>query len=233
MCTNYRPTQRQLLRDVFGVEPPPDVDWRPETYRDYAAPIVRADAAGNRESVLATFGMVPRARIVDRAPAGAKPKNFDTMNARAETVGQKVSFSGAWKAGQLCLVPATAVYEPNYEADPAKSTRYRIWVRNEPAFGIAGLWRSWPDGSRSFTMLTLNADSHELMRRMHAPGKEKRGVVIVPREEWASWLACRDPEVARSFLRLLPAEMLETEPAPAASRGAAVGRRSTNGEAGE
>jgi putative SOS response-associated peptidase YedK len=60
MCTNYRPTQRQLLRDVFGIEPPPDLDWKPETYRDYAAPIVRADADDRRDSVLASFGMVPR-----------------------------------------------------------------------------------------------------------------------------------------------------------------------------
>lgn len=218
MCTNYRPTQRQLLRDVFGVEPPPDLDWKPEAYRDYAAPIVRADAAGDRESVLASFGMVPRTKILDRAPAGTRPKDFDTMNARAETVGERRSFSAAWKAGQLCLVPATAVYEPNYEADPTKSTRYRIWVRDEPAFAIAGIWRSWPDGLHSFTMLTLNADSHSLMRRMHAPGKEKRSVVIVPREEWGSWLTCRDTEVARSFLRLYPAELMATEPDAVAPR---------------
>ncbi|WP_415831279.1 SOS response-associated peptidase family protein [Cupriavidus plantarum] len=146
---NYRPTQRQLLRDVFGVEPPPDVDWKPETYRDYAAPTVRVDSTGARESIVATFSMVPRARIVDSTPAGTKAKNFDTINARAETVGEKRSFSGAWKAGQLCLVPATAVYEPNYEAEPAKSIRYRIWVRDEPAFAVAGLWRAWPDGAYS------------------------------------------------------------------------------------
>jgi putative SOS response-associated peptidase YedK len=91
MCTNYRPTQRQLLRDVFGIEPPPDLDWKPETYRDYAAPIVRADADDRRDSVLASFGMVPRARILDRAPAGTRPKDFDTMNARAETVGRSAA----------------------------------------------------------------------------------------------------------------------------------------------
>ena len=65
--------------------------------------------------------------------------------------------------------------------------------------------------------LTLG-DGHDLMRRMHAPGKEKRGVVIVPRAEWGSWLACRDPEVPRSFLRLLPSELLDTEPAPLAPK---------------
>lgn len=71
-------------------------------------------------------------------------------------------------------MPATAVYEPNHETDPSKSTRYRIWVQGEPAFGIAGLWRSWPDDSHSLTMLTLSADKHPLVRRMHR-AKRKAG----------------------------------------------------------
>jgi len=52
---------------------------------------VRRSAGGAREVVLASYGMVPRKRI----PEGGRP--FDTMNARAETVGQLRSFSGAWK----------------------------------------------------------------------------------------------------------------------------------------
>ncbi|PZX32076.1 putative SOS response-associated peptidase YedK [Cupriavidus phytorum] len=210
MCTNYAPVQRQILREIFGVEPPP-ADWKPETWPDYAAPIVRADGAGRRDSVLASFGLVPRSRI----PPGVRP--YDTMNARSETVGEKRTFSGPWKKGQLCLIPATAVYEPNYEAGP-KSTRYRIWLPGEPAFGIAGLWRDWPDGAYSFTMLTVNADKHPVMNRMHAPGKEKRSVVIVPRQQWNDWLACRDPEVARTFMTLFPPEAMATEPAPIVRR---------------
>jgi putative SOS response-associated peptidase YedK len=57
--------------------------------------------------------MVPRKRI----SPGVKP--FDTMNARAETVGQLRSFSRAWKQSQFCLVPMTAFYEPNYENSKA------------------------------------------------------------------------------------------------------------------
>lgn len=210
MCTNYAPVQRLILRDIFGVEPPP-AEWKPEIWPDYAAPIVRADDDGRRGSVLATFGLVPRSRI----PQGVRP--FDTMNARSETVGEKRTFSGPWRKGQLCLVPATAVYEPNYEAGP-KSTRYRIWLPGEPAFGIAGLWRDWPDGTYSFTMLTLNADKHPVMSRMHAPGKEKRSVVIVPRPQWDEWLTCRDPELARSFMTLYPDDRMAAEPAPIVRR---------------
>lgn len=56
-------------------------DWRDDVYKDYFAPIIRRDGDGRR-SDLASFGMVPRERI----PQGVKV--FDTMSARAETVGE-------------------------------------------------------------------------------------------------------------------------------------------------
>ncbi|QOT74838.1 SOS response-associated peptidase [Cupriavidus basilensis] len=207
MCTNYAPVQRQLLRDVFGVEPPP-IDYPPETWPDYAAPIVVAGADGARQALVGTFGMVPKTRI---PPGVAK---FDTTNARSETVGEKRSFSGPWKKGQLCLVPATSFYEPFYAEGQAKSVRWRIWLKDEPEFAIAGLWRDWPDGAISFTMLTINSDKHPLMNRFHAPGKEKRMIVIVPRAEWDDWLTCRDPEQARSLMQPYPASKMTAEPAP-------------------
>lgn len=49
-------------------------------------------------------------------------------------------------------------------------------------------------------MLTVIADHHPVMKRMHAPGKEKCGIVIVPCGQWDDWLTCRNPEVTRSNL---------------------------------
>ncbi|MFJ1258772.1 SOS response-associated peptidase [Cupriavidus sp. CuC1] len=214
MCNNYLPVQSQLLRDVYGVEPPP-LDYPPETWPDYAAPII-VGGDGTRQALVGTFGMVPKTRI---PPGVAK---FDTTNARSETVGEKRSFSGPWKKGQLCLVPAASFYEPFYEAGQTKSVRWRIWLKDEPEFAIAGLWRAWPGEAGaevfSFTMLTINSDTHPLMNRFHAPGKEKRMIVVVPRAEWDDWLTCRDPGIARSFLKAFPAEQMQAEPAPRASR---------------
>lgn len=206
MCNNYAPIQRQLLRDIYGIEPPPDL-FKPETWPDYAAPILRAGADGRRDCVLANFGMVPR----DRIPPGMQ--RFDTTNARSETVGERRTFSGPWKTSQLCLVPMSSFFEPGYEHGP-KSVRYRIWMPDAPAFAVAGLWRDWPDGLVSFTMLTVNADYHALMRRMQAPGKEKRSIVIVPPDMQNDWLTSRNPELARSFLTLPDPTTMAAEPAP-------------------
>ncbi|WP_454744091.1 SOS response-associated peptidase family protein [Cupriavidus necator] len=127
-------------------------------------------------------------------------------------------------------LPASALFEPNYESGP-KSVRYRIWARDQENFAIAGLWRDWPDGFTSWTMLTVNAENHPLMRRMHAPGKEKRSVVILHRDQWDDWLNCSDPEVARTFLNLYPADLMDTEPAPRASRKSKPQQASDQGNA--
>ncbi|WP_051320574.1 hypothetical protein [Cupriavidus sp. amp6] len=99
MCVNYAPIQRQVLHDIFGIEPP-QAEWKPEIWQDYAAPIVRAADGAERECLLGSFGMTPRSQLRE----GQKMRA--TMNARSETIGQLVSFARHWRAGQLCLIPA-------------------------------------------------------------------------------------------------------------------------------
>ena len=213
MCTNYAAARRDQLFKHFGVEPP-DSPWRDDVYKDYPAPIIRRVAGAERADV-ATFGIVPRKHI----PAGVRP--FDTMNARSESVGEKRSFSGAWKKQQLCLIPAEAFYEPNYES--GKAVRWRIGMTDGAPFAIAGLWREWnePEGlALSFTMLTVNSAEHPLMMRFHKPGDEKRSVVILPSSEHEGWLASRSMDEARSFLNLFPETKMHAEVLPAPPRAA-------------
>ncbi|MEM5329553.1 SOS response-associated peptidase family protein [Paraburkholderia sp. JHI2823] len=212
MCTNYAAARRDRLFRHFGVEPP-DSPWRDEVYKDYMAPIIQRTTDGQTANV-ATFGMVPRKHI----PPGVRV--FDTMNARSETVGEKRSFSGAWKRLQLCLIPCEAFYEPNYET--GKSVRWRVDLASGEPFAIAGLWREWDDGNDgkalSFTMLTVNSNEHPLMRRFHKPGDEKRSVVIVRPTDYEGWLNSRSTDEARSFLNLFPAELMHAEACPAPPR---------------
>ncbi|WP_028216761.1 SOS response-associated peptidase [Paraburkholderia oxyphila] len=213
MCTNYAAARRDQLFKHFGVEPP-DSPWRDEVYKDYPAPIIRRVDGAVRVDV-ATFGMRPKKHI----PKGVR--DFDTMNARAETVGEKRNFSGAWKGLQLCLIPADAFYEFSYET--GKAVRWRIGMADGSPFAIAGLWREWneADGlAYSFTMLTVNSAEHPLMSRFHKPDDEKRSVVILPAEEYEGWLASRSMDEARSFLNLFPANKMHAEAFPAPPRAA-------------
>ncbi|MFC5459330.1 SOS response-associated peptidase [Massilia niabensis] len=218
MCVNYRPPTPEQFGTLGAFSDlPADWRWPEETWKDYAAPILRAGPGGRPQACLASYGMVPRRQI----PPEIKP--FDTMNARAESLGERRSFAPAWRRLQLCAVPMAWFYEPCYET--GRAVRHAIGMADESLFFVAGLWRDWPDAhgtiQSSFTQITINADEHPLMRRMHKPEDEKRSLVILPRDQVDDWLACTDIELARSYLAHYPAARMRDRPAPAASRKAA------------
>ena len=216
MCVNYRPPTPEQFNGRIGAfsELPRDWHWPEETWKDYVAPILLAGPGRRRpQAALAGYGMTPRRHI----PPGVKP--FDTMNARAESLGERRSFSPAWRRLQLCAVPMQHFYEPCYESGRAE--RHAIGMRDAQPFWGAGLWREWQEAdgsiSNAFTQITINADSHPLMNRMHKPGDEKRTLVVLPEDEVGAWLACDDLQVARSFLRHYPAELMKDWVAPKAA----------------
>lgn len=211
MCVNYHtPTREQFGTLGAFSDLPADWRWPDEVWKDYLAPIVKRGSDGRLEPCLASYGMVPRRHI----PPGVKP--FDTMNARAESLGERRSFAPAWRRLQLCAVPMAWFYEPCYESGRAQ--RHAIGMRDDSLFFVAGLWREWSEAdgtlSSSFTQITINADDHPLMSRMHKPDDEKRSLVVIAPDEVEDWLACRDVDVARSFLRPYPAGRMKDWAAP-------------------
>ncbi|WP_273430054.1 SOS response-associated peptidase [Chitinibacter tainanensis] len=207
MCVSFVPLPRAELAGHFHAEPPPD-QWAAEVWQDDLAPIILpGDQA--RQAVLANYGFLPRQQ---QAP-GAR---YSTLNARAETIDRLISYRQAWQQCQLCLVPMRGFYEPCYESGRAE--RYQIGLLDDAPFAVAGLWRSWrtPAGSTeyAFTQITINADQHPLMRRMHQPGEEKRSLVIIPATHYDAWLDCQVPQRARQWLQLYPADAMQARPLP-------------------
>lgn len=208
MCANYRPASRSLLEKYFAVTPPA-AEYQPESWPGYQAPIIRADGQGGRVCQLARFGLIPywaRDAAISRK----------TYNARSETAAERPSFRHAWHRGQYCLVPMTAFYEPSWES--GKAVRWRIELTSGECFAVAALWESWKNPATdmaelSFSMLTVNADEHPLMRRFHRPRSEKRMIAIIPPEEYDDWLHAT-AAFAGTFLQGYPAEYLAAEPQP-------------------
>ncbi|PMR70434.1 SOS response-associated peptidase family protein [Halomonas heilongjiangensis] len=123
------------------------------------------------------------------------------------------TFRAAWRQAQPCIIPATAIYEPDWRYGRAIPTR--INRRDGEPMSLAGLRERWtsPTGEvvHSYTMLTINADDHPLMRDYHRTGAEKRMVVILPHGLIHDWLAT-PASASMEFMRQYPAERLYAEP---------------------
>ena len=163
-----------------------------------------------RELMAGQFGLVPR---WVKSASDAKLRSTKLVNARSETVTTSTNFREAWLAGQRCIVPMTAFMEDDWRSGKAVPTRIAR-VDGQP-MGVAGLWESWTgaDGEVivSYTLLTVNANTHALMSRYQQPGNEKRMLAILNEGAYDAWLGAR-PEKAKEFMRAYPANWLTANP---------------------
>lgn len=218
MCANYTPTRVERLSSQAGVTSAP-FEFKSETYPGSLAPVIRsaeglnADEPFERQLDCGMFGLVPAWADLKLARS--------TYNARIETVATKPSFRAAWKRRQFCVIPLENFFEPNYES--GKAVRWRIQHADGIPLAVAGLWEWRPNGGPddrpliSFTMLTINADEHPLMKRFHKPEDEKRMIVLLEPEQIDEWLQAPH-ETAPTYLKPYDAEKLVAEPAPKATR---------------
>ena len=163
-----------------------------------------------RALVAGQFGLVPR---WVKSASDAKLRSTKLVNARSETVTTSNNFRDAWLAGQRCIVPMMAFMEDDWRSGKAVPTRIAR-VDGKP-MGVAGLWESWTGAEGevivSYTLLTVNANSHALMSRYQQPGNEKRMLAILNEGAYDAWLSAR-PEKAREFMRSYPANWLTANP---------------------
>ena len=118
-----------------------------------------------------------------------------------------------YSTGQRCIVPMAAFFEDDWRSGKAVPTRV-FRVDGQP-MGVAGLWARWtaPTGEEliSYTLLTVNANSHALIHRYQHPGSEKRMLAVLNEGAYDAWLSVR-VEKAKEFMRQYPANWLAANP---------------------
>jgi putative SOS response-associated peptidase YedK len=217
MCTRYiSPDDAEIERFWhIGRRDP----WRGQAaiYPRALGPFIRADndsPESERVMVVGQWGLIPWF-------AKTAKLSYSTNNARFEEIASKASFKQSWQQGRRCIIPAWSFDEPCWE------TGRNVWWRFRRAdgtpWGLAGLWNAWADKEtgeviQTYTMLTINADHHPLMSRMHKPDpklpadqQDKRSVAPIELSDVDTWL-CGSIEDAASLVCVPPAEVFVAEP---------------------
>jgi len=123
-------------------------------------------------------------------PIWAKEMKFGArcINARAETLASTPAFRLAYRK-RRCLVPLNAFFE--WTGEPGHKIKWRIGLKDEPLFALAGLWEWWKDpasqlGVETYTIVTTRAND------LLAPIHDRMPVVIAERD-YDRWLDADDP----------------------------------------
>ncbi|ADU36963.1 SOS response-associated peptidase [Variovorax paradoxus] len=235
MCTRYISPEDRAIEDFWRID---RKKQRPEAWKNLltvfplsmATFIRRADEVEyERELVVGQWGMIPpwsTSNIPATKPKKGeeKGKRLSTVNARIEGMEKSATYKNAWLRGKRCIIPAASYDEPNWET--GKNVWWRFRRADGAPWGLAGLWDSWKDLETgvvwdSYTMLTMNADGHPLMGRMHKPDpklpadqQDKRTVIPLEVHDFDRWLTCTVEE-ARAMLKVPPVELFNAGPEPA------------------
>lgn len=207
MCNRYLPTIREKLIGL-GFTLQDETDWARAIGPRQPGPFVLPD----RRVVVGQWGLIPP-YAKERHPRARDGRPLMTNNARIEGIESKPTFRDAWRRRQRCVVPADAFVEPYWGT--GRNTWWSFSRADGRPWMLAGLWSDWTDPATgevvpSYTMVTVNADAHPLMRLMHKPdptlpddAQDKRSVVPLADDAIAAWL--RGPEdEARAALVLPP-----------------------------
>lgn len=125
------------------------------------------------------------------------------INTRCETILEKPSFKAAFTR-RRCLIPANGFFEWKKEVH---KTPYRIFLKNEQLFAMAGIWESWKDAENKtiHTFSIITTEPNELMKPIH-----NRMPVILSKEEEKIWLHEENTNLLLSFLHPFSANEMES-----------------------
>jgi putative SOS response-associated peptidase YedK len=185
-------------RSLFNYMEQPEFPPRAHVAPGGPMAIVRMDQ-GQRHFALVRWGFIP-SWVKEIKPG--KP----LINARGETVAEKLSFRNAMKR-RRCLIPADGFYE--WQGDiPGKKQAFFIYRPDDGLFAFAGLWEHWmgADGSEIETGVIITTEPNSTIAQIHSC----MPVVVAP-EDYEAWLTGEVKDAA-SLIRPAPDDYFTLEP---------------------
>lgn len=129
-----------------------------------------------RRYTTAHFGLIP---------SWAKERSQMQINARSESVFEKVTFKEAYKH-RRCIILVNGYYEWFKVGKGGKSVPYFISSSTSDYFAFAGLYEQWYDNAEGKTVLScalLTTQPNDFIVPIH-----DRMPVILSKKSWKTWL---------------------------------------------
>jgi len=175
MCGRFvRKCSLDEIKDEFEVF---EIQWAWEPSYNIAPGQNIAGIINDGKNILTTFrwGLIPWW-------AKEESIGYKMINARAETLAEKRSFSKAFKT-QRCLIVADGFYE--WRKVSNKKFPMYIHLRSGQPFGFGGLYDTWkaPDGRTITSCTIITTEPNDVVQPLH-----NRMPVIISREARSLWL---------------------------------------------
>ncbi|MEK6280162.1 MAG: SOS response-associated peptidase [Acidobacteriota bacterium] len=184
--------RQPLLRPRYNIAPGQEV-------------LTVVEARNERSFELMNWGLIPS--------WSSEAAGF--INARAETLEEKPSFSESFKR-RRCLILADGFYE--WRRNGKSKQPYYFQMKDESPFAFAGLWDQWLNPGRESESFKRNSAITSCSIITTAPNQllaaiHDRMPVILPPEDYDTWLReDARPDELKALLAPYPADEMKSFP---------------------
>lgn len=166
-------------------------------YKNYnTAPTLPIPALLNNGNYLyAHFGYLP---------SWAKDKKSMNINARSESIFEKVTFRDSFKS-KRCIIPINGFYE--WEVENKEKTPYFVTNLKSDYLALAGIWDEWFDKQLNMNIVTValvTCDANKKLGRIH-----HRMPVVLKKDDFDTWLYSKNIAEVNKLFKIYPSENIE------------------------
>jgi putative SOS response-associated peptidase YedK len=136
-------------------------------------------------------------------PNYAKDDKQIIINAKAETIDEKISFKKSFES-KRCLILADGFYE--WAKSNGEKTPMRITKKDQSLFPMAGLYNTYQnaDGTKIHSACIITTEANEIMKPIH-----DRMPVIFDNKEIIKWFTEKDSAKTKNLLKPYDSNQME------------------------
>lgn len=137
-------------------------------------------------------------------PSWAKDKKSMNINARSESIFEKITFRDSFKS-RRCIIPINGFYE--WEDKDKEKTPFFVKDMQNDYMALAGIWDEWFDSELNMKIVTvalITCDANEKVGKIH-----HRMPIILEKEDFNTWLYSEQIKDVNELFKIYPNEKLD------------------------
>lgn len=137
-------------------------------------------------------------------PSWAKTKSSMNINARSESIFEKLTFRDSFKY-RRCIIPINGFYE--WQIEDKEKRPFFVSDIDKSYMALAGIWDEWYEPELNMKIVTvalITCDASEKLKKVH-----HRMPVVLEKKDFQTWLEGNDLKEINSLFKIYPSEKLD------------------------
>jgi len=188
--------------------------YNDKIFKDDISELIKNDMIGNLNPRYNIAPTIPIPTLLNNGnylythfgylPSWAKSKKSMNINARSESIFEKMTFRDSFKY-RRCIIPINGFYE--WEVEDKEKTPFFVSDIQSDYMALAGVWDEWFDielNMKIVTVALITCDANDKLEKIH-----HRMPIVLEKKDFSKWLYSDKIKEVNELFKIYPSEKLD------------------------